>query len=48
MTTDVKNYTEFQWRQPPYTFTFTYRINERKMTEEKTAEETIMGVMMKN
>ena len=22
--------TEFQWRQPTYIFTFTYRINERK------------------
>lgn len=24
------NYTEFQWRQPTYIFTFTYRINENK------------------
>ena len=29
-TTDFRNYTEFQWRQPSYVFTFTYRINERK------------------
>ena len=30
-TADFRNYTEFQWRQPSYVFTFTYRINERKM-----------------
>lgn len=29
-TADFRNYTEFQWRQPSYVFTFTYRINERK------------------
>jgi len=29
-TNDFRNYTEFQWRQPTYVFTFTYRINERK------------------
>lgn len=29
-TADFRNYTEFQWRQPTYVFTFTYRINERK------------------
>lgn len=29
-TADFRNYTEFQWRQPSYIFTFTYRINERK------------------
>jgi outer membrane receptor protein involved in Fe transport len=30
LTADFRNYTEFQWRQPSYIFTFTYRINERK------------------
>ena len=30
LTDDFTNYTEFQWRQPTYIFTFTYRINERK------------------
>ncbi|MGB1444745.1 MAG: TonB-dependent receptor domain-containing protein [Flavobacteriaceae bacterium] len=29
-TEQFTNYTEFQWRQPTYIFTFTYRINERK------------------
>ncbi|MDC0386807.1 TonB-dependent receptor [Flavobacteriaceae bacterium] len=29
-TADFRNYTEFQWRQPTYIFTFTYKINERK------------------
>ena len=30
LTEQFTNYTEFQWRQPTYIFTFTYRINERK------------------
>ena len=30
-TADFRNYTEFQWRQPSYILTLTYRINERKM-----------------
>ena len=30
VTEQFTNYTEFQWRQPTYIFTFTYRINERK------------------
>jgi outer membrane receptor protein involved in Fe transport len=34
-TADFKNYTEFQWRQPTYIFTFTYRINERKMDRRR-------------
>ena len=34
-----KNYTEFQWRQPTYVFTFTYRINERK----KNRRENFLG-----
>ena len=29
-TEDFINYTEFQWRQPTYIMTFTYRINENK------------------
>src|SRR5210317_1794214 len=35
-TADFRNYTEFQWRQPSYIFTFTYRINERKMDRRRT------------
>ena len=38
-TPDFKNYTEFQWRQPTYVFTFTYRINERK----KNRRENFLG-----
>ena len=34
-TADFRNYTEFQWRQPSYVFTFTYRINERKMGKRR-------------
>ena len=34
-TADFRNYTEFQWRQPSYVFTFTYRINERKMSKRR-------------
>ena len=34
-TSDFRNYTEFQWRQPTYIFTFTYRINERKMDRRR-------------
>jgi hypothetical protein len=34
-TPDFRNYTEFQWRQPSYVFTFTYRINERKMDRKR-------------
>lgn len=34
-TADFRNYTEFQWRQPTYIFTFTYRINERKMDRRR-------------
>ena len=30
VTEQFTNYNEFQWRQPTYIFTFTYRINERK------------------
>tara|TARA_B100000780_G_scaffold235384_1_gene175984 strand:- start:2206 stop:4641 length:2436 start_codon:yes stop_codon:yes gene_type:complete len=29
-TIEFINYSEFQWRQPTFIFTFTYRINERK------------------
>jgi len=35
-TADFRNYTEFQWRQPSYVFTFTYRINERKMGKRRS------------
>jgi len=34
-TADFRNYTEFQWRQPTYIFTFTYRINEWKMDRRR-------------
>ena len=34
-TENFVNYTEFQWRQPTYVFTFTYRINERKMDRKR-------------
>ena len=34
-TAKFRNYTEFQWRQPSYIFTFTYRINERKMGKRR-------------
>ncbi|MDC1048623.1 TonB-dependent receptor [Flavobacteriaceae bacterium] len=34
-TADFRNYTEFQWRQPSYVFTFNYRINERKMGKRR-------------
>ena len=34
-TADFRNYTEFQWRQPSYIFTFTYRINEREMDRRR-------------
>ena len=36
-TADFKNYTEFQWRQPTYVFTFTYRINERKNDQKRNS-----------
>lgn len=34
-TADFRNYTEFQWRQPSYVFTFTYLINERKVGKRR-------------
>ena len=34
-TDTFRNYTEFQWRQPSYILTFTYRINERDMDRRK-------------
>jgi len=34
-TADFRNYTEFQWRQPTYIFTFTYKINERKNQRQR-------------
>ena len=34
-TEDFTNYTEFQWRQPSYILTFTYRINERNMDRKR-------------
>ncbi len=30
LTETIKNYSEFQWREPSYTLSFTYRFNERK------------------
>ena len=35
-TADFRNYTEFQWRQPSYIFTLTYRINERKVDRRRS------------
>lgn len=34
-TDTFRNYSEFQWRQPSYIFTLTYRINERNMDRKK-------------
>ena len=42
-TADFKNYTEFQWRQPTYIFTFTYRINERKNDRRKNSRGNYSG-----
>ena len=36
LTENFTNYTEFQWRQPTYIFTFTYRINENKNNRKRT------------
>ena len=36
LTENFTNYTEFQWRQPTYIFTFTYRINENKNNRKKS------------
>ena len=35
-TETFRNYTEFQWRQPTYIFTFTYRINENKNNRKRS------------
>ena len=35
LTDNFTNYTEFQWRQPTYIFTFTYRINENKNNRKR-------------
>ena len=35
-TETFRNYTEFQWRQPTYIFTFTYRINENKYSRKRS------------
>ena len=35
-TETFRNYTEFQWRQPTYIFTFTYRINENKNSRKRS------------
>ena len=34
------NYSEFQWRQPTYIFTFTYRINERNMDRKRRGRQS--------
>ena len=34
-TETFRNYSEFQWRQPSYIFTLTYRINERNMDRKR-------------
>ena len=43
VTEQFTNYTEFQWRQPTYIFTLTYRINERKIIA--IVDEIIMKVV---
>jgi outer membrane cobalamin receptor len=43
VTADFRNYTEFQWRQPTYVFTFTYRINERKNDRRRNGRENYSG-----
>jgi outer membrane receptor protein involved in Fe transport len=43
VTADFRNYTEFQWRQPTYVFTFTYRINERKNDRRRNRRENYSG-----
>jgi len=42
-TADFRNYTEFQWRQPTYVFTLTYRINERKMDRRRNRNQNFGG-----
>ena len=39
-TAQFTNYTEFQWRQPTYIFTFTYRLNERKNDRSRRRRNT--------
>ena len=36
LTENFTNYTEFQWRQPTYIFTLTYRINENKNSRKRS------------
>lgn len=36
LTENFTNYTEFQWRQPTYIFTFTYRIKENKNSRKRS------------
>ena len=36
LTENFTNYTEFQWRQPTYIFTFTYRIKENKNNRKRS------------
>ena len=43
ITDDFINYTEFQWRQPTYIFTFTYRINERNNDRRRRNRENFEG-----
>ena len=38
LTENVKNYNEFQWREPSYTLNFTYRFNERKSRKSNRGE----------
>ena len=42
-TAEFRNYSEFQWRQPSYVFTFTYRINERKMDRKRNRNQSFDG-----
>jgi len=42
-TIDFINYSEFQWRQPTFIFTFTYRINERKNNRKNSSKNYSQG-----
>lgn len=43
LTENFTNYTEFQWRQPTYIFTFTYRINENKNSRKRSQRSNSEG-----
>ena len=43
LTEQFTNYTEFQWRQPTYIMTFTYRINPGKAQRDKRRAQNYSG-----